>query len=102
MSHQIKEAMKDEFKNAMKNGETLQGISDNSHEWIEGYLPIYYNAIVREWQEMPAEYNDRGKAELGADSEATIYNLMSLDLYIYNSELFYEVITELEEEEASE
>jgi hypothetical protein len=98
MSYQIKEAMKAEFKTAIEHGETLDDIRDNSGEWIEGYLPIYYNKIVQEWQEMPSEYNDRGRAELGADSEATIYNLMSLDLYLYYSELFDEVMAELEEE----
>ncbi len=98
MSYAIKEAMKDEFKNAMKNGETLQGISDNSEEWVDGYLPIFYNRITEEWQAMPSEYNDRGRAELGAGDEFTIYSLMSLDLYIYYTDLFNEVIAELEQE----
>jgi hypothetical protein len=100
MSHQVKEAMKSEFRNAIKeHDETLEDIRDNSGEWIDGYLPVYYNKIVQEWQEMPSEYNDRGRLELGADSEATIYNLMSLDLYLYYSDIFNEAVTELEEEE---
>jgi hypothetical protein len=103
VSHQVKEAMKSEFRNAIKeHDETLDDIRDNSGEWIEGYLPIYYNKIVQEWQEMPSEYNDRGRLELGADSEATIYNLMSLDLYVYYSDIFNEAVTELEEEEEGE
>jgi hypothetical protein len=99
MSETIKQAMKEEFTNAIENGETLESIRDNSGEWVDGYLPIYYNKIVEEWQEMPAEYNDRGKAELGADSDTTIYSLMSLDLYLYYSDLFSEVMADLEEEE---
>ena len=99
MSEQIKKAMMEEFRNAIEHGETLEEIRDNSGEWIDGYLPIYYNKIVQEWQEMPSEYNDRGRAEYGADSEATIYNLMSLDLYSYYSDLFNEVISEMEEGE---
>lgn len=99
MSYQIKESMKAEFKNAIEHGETLDDIRDNSGEWIDGYLPIYYSKIVSEWQDMPSEFNDRGRAELGADSEATIYDLMSLDLYLYYSELFYEVIAEMEDGE---
>ena len=103
MSHQVKEAMKSEFRNAIKeHDETLEDIRDNSGEWIEGYLPIYYNKIVQEWQEMPSEYNDRGRAELGADSEATIYNLMSLDLFLYYTDIFNEAVNELEEEEEEE
>lgn len=103
MSHQIKEAMKAEFTNAIKEqGETLEDIRDNSGEWVDGYLPIYYNKIVQEWQEMPSEYNDRGRAELGAGSEATIYDLMSLDLYIYYTDIFNEAVNELEEEAGEE
>ena len=100
MSHQVKEAMKSEFRNAIKeHDETLEDIRDNSGEWIEGYLPIYYNKIVQEWQEMPSEYNDRGHAELGQGGEINIYNLMSLDLYLYYNDIFNEAINELEEEE---
>lgn len=99
MSYQTKQAMKEEFTQAINQaGETLEGIRDNSGEWIDGYLPVYYNKIVEEWQAMPSEFNDRGRLELGADSEATIYNLMSLDLYVYYSDIFNEAMAELEEE----
>lgn len=103
MSHQIKEAMKAEFTNEIKEqGETLEDIRDNSGEWVDGYLPIYYNDIVKQWQEMPSEYNDRGRAELGAGSEATIYDLMSLDLYLYYTDIFNEAVNELEAEAGEE
>lgn len=100
MSYQIKKAMREEFSSEIAKGyTTLEEIRDNSGEWIDGYLPIYYNQIVQEWQEMPSEYNDRGAAELGHMGETTIYGLMSLDLYIYYSELFQEVLNEMEEGE---
>jgi len=98
MSYAIKESIKGELETALKNGETLEEIDGNSHEWIDGYLPVYYNEIVRQWQDMPSEYNDRGRAELGAGDDFTIYSLMSLDLYIYYTDLFNEVIAELEGE----
>jgi hypothetical protein len=99
MSEQIKKAMREEFAGEIAKGYiTLEEIRDNSGEWIDGYLPIYYNKIVEEWQNMPSEFNDRGRLELGADSEATIYNLMSLDLYLYYTDIFNEAIKELEEE----
>lgn len=101
MSYQVKQAMKEEFTQAINQaGETLEEIQGNSGEWVEGYLPIYYNKIVEEWQAMPSEYNDRGAAELGVGhaGENTIYNLMSLDLYIYYTDIFNEAIAELEEE----
>ena len=95
----IKQQMKDEFKTEIDKGYiTLEEIQDNSGDWVDGYLPIYYNQIVEEWQKMPSEYNDRGHAELGLGHEITIYNLMSLDLYVYYLDIFNEAIAELEEE----
>jgi hypothetical protein len=93
--------MKDEFKTEIEKGYiTLEEIQDNSGEWVDGYLPVYYNKIVEEWQKMPSEYNDRGAQELGIGhaGENTIYNLMSLDLYLYYTDIFNEAIVELEEE----
>jgi len=100
MSHKIKEQMKEEFKTEMEKGYiTLDEIRENSGEWIDGYLPVYYNQIVQEWQEMPSEYNNRGSAELGhLGMEIDIYNLMSLDLFLYYSDIFNEAVAELEEE----
>jgi hypothetical protein len=46
---------------------------------------------------MPSEYNDRGSAELGQGGEVNIYNLMSLDLYLYYSDLFAEAVEEVEQ-----
>lgn len=94
----IKQQMKDEFKTEIAKGYiTLEEIQDNSGEWIDGYLPVYYNKIVEEWQQMPSEYNDRGAAELGL-GETTIYQLMSLDLYLYYQDIFNDAMAELEEE----
>jgi hypothetical protein len=90
--------MKDEARGYVRDGDTLDDIRDNSGEFIDSYLPIYYNKIVQEWQEMPSEYNDRGAQELGMGQEVTIYNLMSLDLYLYYTDIFNEAIAELEEE----
>ena len=99
MNNTVKQQLKDEFTNAIKeHGETLEDIRDNSGEWVDGYLPVYYNKIVEEWQVMPSEYNDRGHAELGQGGEINIYNLMSLDLYLYYTDIFNEAIAELEEE----
>ena len=100
MDNTIKQAMKDEFKTEIEKGYiTLEEIQDNSGEWVDGYLPVYYNEIVEQWQKMPSEYNDRGATELGhLEQEVTIYNLMSLDLYLYYTDIFNEAIAELEEE----
>lgn len=98
MSHAIKEAMKEEFKTEIGKGYvTLDEIRENSNEWIDGYLPIYNYDIMKEWQAMPGEYNDRGSDELGADGQTGIIGRMSLDLYLYYTDIFNEAIAELEE-----
>lgn len=99
MSHQIKQQMKDEFKTEIGKGYiTLDEIRDNSGEWIDGYLPIYNNKIVEEWQAMPGDYDNRGAVELGYDGDGDIIHQMSLDLYLYYSDIFHEALAELEEE----
>jgi hypothetical protein len=98
MSRTTIEQMKQELRTELSNGGDIDDIKDRSGEWVDGYLPVYYNRIVEEWQEMPSEYNNRGSAELGLGQEIDIYNLMSLDLYIYYSDLFNEAVEELEEE----
>ena len=91
--------MKKELLTALSNGEELDDIKDRSGEWVDGYLPVYNNRIIEEWQSMPSEYDNRGSAELGhLEQEINIVNLMQLDLYLYYSDLFNEAITEIEEE----
>jgi len=101
-AHATKEAMKEEFKTEIGKGYiTLEEIRENSNEWIDGYLPIYNYDIMKEWQEMPADYDNRGAQELGSDGDIGIVGLMSLDLYLYYIDIFNEAITELEEAEVS-
>ncbi len=98
MLNTTQQQMKDELLNEINNnGADIDDIKDRSGEWIDGYLPVYYNRILEEWKDMPSEYNDRGAEELGA-GEGGIFNLMSLDLYLYYTDLFNEVVEEIEEE----
>ena len=96
MLNKTQELMKDEIKTELSNGETLEDIKDRSNELVDSYLPVYYDGIIKEWQDMPSDYDNRGYAELGG--EVNIYSLMTSDLYLYYSDLFNEVIEELEEE----
>jgi hypothetical protein len=89
--------MIEEIRTELANGEELEDIKDRQHEFIDSYLPVYYNGIIEEWKNMPSEYNDRGSSELGYGEEINIYNLMSLDLYLYYSDLFAEAVEEVEE-----
>ena len=92
------EEIKKELLTALSNGEELDDNKDRSGEWVDGYLPVYNNRIIEEWQSMPSEYDNRGHAELGISGEIDIVNLMSLDLYLYYNDLFNEAVTEIEEE----
>jgi len=90
--------MVEEIRTELANGEELEDIKDRSGEFIDSYLPVYYNRIIEEWKDMPSEYNDRGSAELGhLEQEINIINLMTLDLYLYYSDLFAEAVEEVEE-----
>jgi len=91
------EQMVEEIRAEIAGGEELEDITDRSGEFIDSWLPVYYNRIIEEWKEMPSEYNDRGSAELGMGGEVNIYNLMTLDLYLYYSDLFNEAVEEVEE-----
>ena len=91
------ERMVEEIRAELANGEELEAIKDRSGEFIDSYLPIYNNQIIEEWQSMPNEYDNRGSLELGLGQEINIINLMSLDLYLYYSDLFNEAVKEVEE-----
>jgi len=93
----IVEQMVEEIRAEIANGEELEEIKDRSGEFIDSYLPIYNNQIIEEWQSMPNEYDNRGSLELGLGQEVNIINLMSLDLYLYYSDLFAEAVKEVEE-----
>lgn len=84
--------MKEDITTALNAGETILDIRDQIGEYVDGYMPIYNNEIIQEWQNMPGDYDDRGAAELGPMGETTIIGLMSLDLYIYYTELFHSAI----------
>jgi hypothetical protein len=89
----------EDIKQAIANGEDMENIRDNSGEWIDGYIPVYNNRIIEEWQNMPGEYDNRGAAELGhLGQEINIVNLMSLDLYVYYSDAFFDVLKDIAEE----
>jgi len=97
MSYAIKRAMQEEARRWIEEaGETFDDIRDKSGEFIDSYLPIYNNEIIEEWQNMPGYYDDRGSAELGHMGEITIIGLMSLDLYLYYTDLFNEMLNEME------
>jgi len=91
------ETMTEEIKSEISKGVELDQIRDNIGEWADGYIPIYNGRIIEEWQNMPSEYDNKGAEELGYSGEINIVNLMSLDLYLYYSDLFNQAIELVEE-----
>jgi hypothetical protein len=51
---------------------------------------------------MPMEYDNRGASELGYEGDPDIVRLMTLDLYLYYSDLFSEVMEEIKREQELE
>ena len=98
MSYETVKRMAEEIRTELDRGVELDTIKDRSGEIIDSWLPVYNNRIIEEWQSMPNEYDNRGSAELGhLGQEIDIINLMTLDLYLYYSDLFNEAVQEVEE-----
>jgi hypothetical protein len=93
------EGMKEEILAEIAQGATLEEIKDRAGEWIDNHLPIYNHEIIKEWQEMPGDYDDRGAEEYGT-REIKIIDLMSLDLHLYYSDLLDEVFNDIEQDQA--
>lgn len=97
-SYETVKQMKEEIQSDLLRGEDLEEIKDRSGEIVDGYLPVYNNRILEEWAQMPNDYDNRGALEFGYEGEPDIIRLMSLDLYIYYTDLFFEAIGEVEQE----
>jgi hypothetical protein len=99
MLNSTQDDLKREINDEIAQGATIDEIKDRSGEIIDSHLPVYNNQIIEEWQKMPSEYDNRGANELGyQESELDIVRLMSLDLYLYYTDLFNQVIEEIEED----
>lgn len=73
--------------------------SDDLAEWADGFVPVYYNEIMRDWAEMPSEFSERWReftCEITFDT--TICGLMAQDLYFYYLEQCERAFRELQEE----
>ena len=73
-----------------------KGILD---EYAESDLPIYNNDIIKEWTEMPSDYDNRWQEVLdGEIEEHTITSLMLVDLYQYYTDTYYEIWEDIKSE----
>ena len=73
------------------------------HEYAESNTPVYYSAILKEWQELPAEDTDAWK-DYGVEITAstTIFSLMEADLNIYYQGLVERAFKEITEEKGGQ
>jgi hypothetical protein len=69
---------------------------DLLNEMAESACPVYYSDIIKDWQEMPSEYNDSWQQNgIGTTEETTIFSLMSWDLYFYYESQYNLIFTEI-------
>ena len=77
-------------------------IEDALDQWADGFVPVYNNEIIQEWQEMPSEFDDSWK-DYGFAPDDGIIRLMMIDLYRYyldqTTRAYNEIKAEKEEAE---
>ncbi len=88
------ERIKNDLIDRMSRGEDIESIADRIGEEVDSWLPVYNNDIITAWQNMPNDYDNMGAQELGA-TEYNIIKLMTLDLYLYYTDIISEIIEEL-------
>ena len=87
------------------DNKTIEDIEDNLHEYTDGLVPIYYNDIIKEWQENTTA---RGMAEdegLTEGISGDVYKIMQTDLFCYYSNIInadYNSLIGLIDDEADE
>lgn len=70
------------------HAEEIRQNPDSLDEWADGFTPVYYSDIIKDWCELPREAENAWK-ELGYDAnrnDGGILQLMAVDLTIYNLE----------------
>lgn len=67
-------------------------------ELADSAVPVYNHLIIRDWQEMPSEFNDSWQ-EHGVSNEDGIIRLMSADLFFYYLDQYNRIYTEIMQDE---
>lgn len=71
---------------------------DDIHQIADGYVPVYYSEIIKEWQELPIEETDTWR-DFGISEDASIFTLMGYDLFNYYYQLADKAFSEIKEEQ---
>lgn len=68
---------------------------DLLNEFADSAVPVYYNEIIEDWQEMPNEFEDYWREDGIVTSDTTIFNLMAYDLHNYYQHQYHVIYNEL-------
>lgn len=92
---QIKERILDE----MEYIEEAPYAVDYIEELADSECPVYYSEILTEWAELSPDDSNQFGEIMTPDSNTTIYNLMSVDLWLYYRREFLAVYNEILDEQ---
>lgn len=82
----------------MLDGASESFIDENLNQWADNAIPIYNNDIMKDWAEMPSEFDDSWQ-EFGAQADSTIISLMQIDLWHYYQDAYQRIYQEVLAEE---
>lgn len=68
----------------------------------ESAVPVYNNDIIKDWQEMPSEYDNKWQEFYEPNGDTTIVYLMTLDLYEYYRDTYQWIYLRIVDEKESE
>lgn len=93
---EIKSAILEEWEELIESAYP----EDRLTEMAEGFVPIYYGEIIKDWSEMPHEYNDNWKEQYGGiiPEEVGITALMTSDLYEYYRDTTTDIYHQIKKE----
>ena len=87
-------------KELIDHREEIQNNEDLLTEFADGFVPVYYNEIIKDWVEMPSDWNDSWQ-DHGVSQEEGILKLMAADLFFYyldtTNRAWQEILEEAEE-----
>ena len=97
-----REEIKKELENHREEIETAKDPESYLDEFADGFTPVYYSDILKDWTELPGEYCDQWK-DYGYDTQKNsggIMQLMQIDLAFYYLEITREIWEEIQKESA--
>lgn len=92
-----REEIKDELGRNWEQLSQMPDPSDLIAELADGFVPVYSAQIIKDWAEMPHEFDDQWK-DYGYDTqrnEGGIVKLMQVDLYFYYLQMTEEIYREM-------